>query len=216
MDLLHDLAILDTIAGERLLNPSSGLPRSVDFSDHLPLAFRLKLEWGSVMPDTIPNMWPDDFKIDVQSPYTILQVQAGLLGKVTRGILQGAVETEASKDQVQHRLVVIAPAYNSYRHTLIVAKHSLHFPYPVQVIAQALAETVKFLTNYPSASSDDEMLHLVSKALHSDSTKAAILSLIAKSNESRLSPAPVPQESPNVTNGTRQENPPLDSETDPP
>jgi hypothetical protein len=44
MDLLHDLAILDTIDGERLLTHPAGLPRDTEFSDHLPLAFRLKLE----------------------------------------------------------------------------------------------------------------------------------------------------------------------------
>ena len=38
------------------------------------------------MIDSIPNLWPAEFKIDVQTPYTILNVQANLLGKVTRGI----------------------------------------------------------------------------------------------------------------------------------
>jgi len=52
------------------------------------------------MPDTIPNLWPEQFKVDVQTPYTILRVQANLLDKVTRGILVGEVETENSKERV--------------------------------------------------------------------------------------------------------------------
>ena len=84
---------------------------------------------------TIPNLWPEEFKIDVQSPLTILRVQAGLLGKVTRGILEGAVETETSTEKVQHRLVVIAPAYNGYRHTLVAANHDPNLPYPAEVRA---------------------------------------------------------------------------------
>jgi hypothetical protein len=80
------------------------------------------------MLDTIPNLWPEQFKIDVQTPYTILRVQAELLSKVTRGILQGDVETESSKEKVQNRLVVIAPAYNGYRHTLVVALHHPDLP----------------------------------------------------------------------------------------
>jgi hypothetical protein len=43
MDNLADLAILDSIGGVSLLTQDAGLPRSVDYSDHLPLAFRLNL-----------------------------------------------------------------------------------------------------------------------------------------------------------------------------
>jgi hypothetical protein len=44
MNLLHDLAILDSVGGNRLLTQPAGLPRDTDCSDHLPLAFRLKLD----------------------------------------------------------------------------------------------------------------------------------------------------------------------------
>jgi hypothetical protein len=86
------------------------------------------------MPNSIPNLWPEQFNVDVQTPYAILQVQANLLSKVTRGILEGVVETETSKEKMQHRLVVIAPAYNAYRHTLLVAIHNLHMPYPAECV----------------------------------------------------------------------------------
>lgn len=160
------------------------------------------------MPDTIPNLWPPEFKIDVQTPYTILQVQAGLLGKVTRGILKGDVETETSKEQVQHRLVIIAPAYKGYRHTLIVTVHNNDLPYPAEVRADPLAKRVMdvdegvvpdpfhpvYKTIYPIANSDEQMQDLLKQVLGSEQTKAIILSLIAKSNETSRSPSPVPQD----------------------
>jgi exonuclease III len=44
MDLLDDLAILDSVRGESLLTQGAGLPDKVAYSDHLPLAFRLNLD----------------------------------------------------------------------------------------------------------------------------------------------------------------------------
>jgi hypothetical protein len=169
------------------------------------------------MPETIPSLWPPEFKIDVQTPYTILRVQAELLGKLTRGILEGVVETETSEDRVQHRLVVIAPAYNGYRLTLVVVLHNANLPYPAEVRAEALLRVQERLspprpvrpgnsrdTEYPLANSDEEMQTLVSKALQSDQSKAAILSLIAKSNEARRSPSPVSQARPGDPNGANE------------
>jgi hypothetical protein len=142
--------------------------------------------------DTIPNLWPQEFSVSVKTPLAILRVQANYLGKVTRGILEGAVETEASKERVQHRLVVIAPAYNGYRHTLITSLHSPHLPYPAEVRAEALGQQVTGgsatgpidRTAYPQANSEEQMLDLVQRALRSDQTAALIHSLIAMSNDS--------------------------------
>ena len=155
------------------------------------------------MPETIPNLWPHEFKIDVQTPLTILRVQANLLSKVTRGILEGVVETETSNERVQHRLVIVAPAYNGYRHTLFAVLHNPILPYPAEVRARVLAEEVERIdstgidvyreTVYPVANSDEQMQTLVGQALQSEETKAAILSLIAKSNEARQSPSTIPQ-----------------------
>jgi hypothetical protein len=177
------------------------------------------------MSTSIPNLWPEEFKFDVQTPYTILRVQANLLSKVTRGVLVGDVETEASEERVQHRLVVIAPAYNGYRHTLVVALHNPDLPYPAEVRAEALAEKdnespflppLSPLDNpvYPRAYSDDEMQALVQRALQSEQTRAVIHSLIAQSYEGKLSPSSLTQGG--TDNGDRegQESLPPDSGTD--
>ena len=77
----------------------------------------------------------------------------------------------------QHRLVVVAPACNGYRHTLITVIHSTDLPYPAEVQAEPLWDVFSM---YPSASTDDELRALLAKALQSDKTKALILSLIAQ------------------------------------
>ncbi len=179
------------------------------------------------MPDTIPNLWPEEFKVNVQSPLTILRVQAEQLGKVTRGILAGTVETETSKERVQHRLVVIAPAYNGYRHTLIVATHDANLPYPTEVRAEGLGEERsdryapphpmlpdEMRTVYPRAYDDGQMQNLVQRALTSAETRAVILSLIAKSNEVQVSPPEVAQVSKGNTDTRGVESPLADAGTD--
>lgn len=130
------------------------------------------------MADSIPSLWPEEFKLDVQTPLTILRVQAGLLSKLTRGILQGEVETEESQDRVQHRLVVVAPACDGYRHTLLVASHDKQLPYPARVMGGDAHNN--------AANSDDEMQIAVATGLHSAQTKAVLSSLIATSNEAKL------------------------------
>ena len=143
------------------------------------------------MPTTIPNLWPEQYKVSVQSPLTILRVQAGLLRKMTSGILEGDVETEATKERQQHRLVVIAPAYDNYRHTLITAVHG-KLAYPAEVKADGLEFAnskritigqTSYDSKFPVANNDDEMQALVKQALASGATSAVIHSLLAQSNE---------------------------------
>jgi hypothetical protein len=146
------------------------------------------------MSTAIPNLWPEEIRVDVQTPYAILRGQANLLHDLTKGILEGDVVTETTKDDVQHRLVIVAPMYNGYRHTLIIAAHKRDFPYPTEVRAVGLGKYGMDLDedDYPSANDDGEMQALVQKALRSGSTIAIITSLIAKSNEATgLSPRPV-------------------------
>jgi hypothetical protein len=152
--------------------------------------------------EAIPNLWPGEFKVDVQTPYTILRIQANLLGKMTSAILVGDVETESVEKKTQHRLVVVAPAYHGYRHNLVVAIHNPDLPYPAEVRSQSLHARQGYIPipvvtfspdGYPIVNSDDEMRAVVAHALRSDETKALILSLIAKSNEAMSSSATAPQ-----------------------
>lgn len=149
------------------------------------------------MANTIPTLWPESFNVDVLTPLVILKAQAAELSRVTHGILTAEVESENDKENVQHRLVVIAPKYRHYRHTLLAVIHNLHLVYPAEVKATALGRKVKqegfgslmlggqalFTTVYPIVSSDIDLLEKIQEALYSGHTRAIILSLIAKSNE---------------------------------
>jgi hypothetical protein len=156
------------------------------------------------MLNTIPNLWPTNVRTEVQTPYTILRVQAELLSKVTKGILQGAVETDVVKEKTQHQLVVVAPRYNSYRVTLLKAVHDPNLPYPTRIEAAALAKKTlsegklpgfpQQVAEYPCAHGDEQMLNLVQEALQSEQTRAVLLSLIAMSNDATAVASPtVPQ-----------------------
>ncbi|MBX9679101.1 MAG: hypothetical protein K2X38_10090 [Gemmataceae bacterium] len=133
------------------------------------------------MTSTIPVLWPEDIKVDVQTPLSILRVQAENLGRLTRGVLQGEVESEEGDVYFQHRLVVVAPAYGGYRHTILVALHKFHMPYPCEVRSESLSYEGEIGIGFPSAVSEEQLIRLVRKALTSDETKAAMSSLIANS-----------------------------------
>ena len=61
----------------------------------------------------------------------------------------------------------------------------------------------------------DQMQHLVQRALHSEESMAAILSLIAKSNEARLTHSPVPQNGTGTHGKANKETDRPSDETDP-
>jgi len=146
------------------------------------------------IPDSIPNLWPDDIRVDIQSPFVILKVQADYLTRLTGGVLEGVIETETSGENIQHRLVIVARSYHCYRHALVTALHKRNLPYPVEIREQSLAKLTPSdephsdepEVTYPSASSDDRMQGLLQKALRSDSTVAILSSLIANSNEAKI------------------------------
>ena len=109
-------------------------------------------------------------------------------------------------------MVIVAPTYNGYRHTLITAIQGSKLPFPVEVRAEALGREEKrerdativdqmvggIMGNkrtysvivFPTANDDSEMITLIQKALRSGSTRAIITSLIAKSNEANGRPSP--------------------------
>jgi hypothetical protein len=112
-----------------------------------------------------------------RSPLDILSAQAGLLARLTNGTLLGTVETGRAREAVLHRLVVIAPFMAGHRHTLILARHEAHRPYPVEI--RAGAEDAK-TREYPVADSEAEMSELLRTALQSDETRTVIQALLAQ------------------------------------
>jgi hypothetical protein len=153
------------------------------------------------MPDTIPNLWASDISVDVVPPVAILQMQAGILKRMTKGLLEGEVSTTyGNNDRVQHQLDVIAPALGYYRHRLLSATHDRELVYPVTVEAEcflpagidAVLPALKANDllqgvdkSKPKAATQEEFLDLVGKVLRSQQVKSLIQSLIARINEQR-------------------------------
>lgn len=87
------------------------------------------------MAATIPNLWPDDIKVDLVPPLVILRAQADNLSRITQGILEGEVTTvPGDHDYVSHRLDLVAPALDGRQYRILVATHRAGL-YPVTVEA---------------------------------------------------------------------------------
>ena len=145
------------------------------------------------MTVAIPDLWPDDIRVDVVAPIAILRAQEGLLSKRTQGILQAKLVTSESKVLVEHSLYLIAPALNYYRVSLLSATHDRKMVYPVTVTAQCwfsefLPEGREEMENRRVAASAEEFIDLVRQALRSTEVRGLIDSLIIRSNEIQGNP----------------------------
>ena len=155
------------------------------------------------MPNTIPDLWPENIRVDVLAPIVILRAQEGLLGKRTQGILEARVTTTATEEFAQHQLDLIAPALNRYRETLLTATHQRERVYPVRVAAECFQPQRGLLPPMPDigpllgkppagtqdANNQEEFIDLLRTVLRSPQVSAAIDSLIARSNEvARVAP----------------------------
>lgn len=163
------------------------------------------------MATTIPTLWPEDIKVDVLPPLTILKYQAAKLREITKGILQAEVTTvTGSDDFVSHRLDLIAPALEGRRFRVLIATHRTDF-YPVVLEADCfrpriapgtVAGRMPEATEVgggprpwppkndwrPVANDQDEFLKRVGEALRAGEVRAAINSMIALSNEKNGQP----------------------------
>ncbi len=88
----------------------------------------------------IPDLWPEDIRVDVIDPIAILRVQEAALTNKTHGLLRAEVRSFEKKEQdkeygaaITHNFDLIAPALGEYRVTLLRAIHSTALIYPVLV-----------------------------------------------------------------------------------
>lgn len=103
------------------------------------------------MAATIPNLWPDDIKVDLLPPVTILRAQANKIGEITQGILEGEVTTvTGEKDLVTHRLDLLAPSLDGRRVRVLSATHRDDF-YPVVLEADCFLPKFVDLRNVRQA-----------------------------------------------------------------
>jgi hypothetical protein len=158
------------------------------------------------MTATIPNLWPDDIKVDVLPPLVILRAQASKIHQLTKGVLLGEVtSTEDSDGFVTHRLDLIAPALDNRRARILSVTHREGF-YPVVIEAECFRPkapprprsrpagevTSRFFGSSewpdpkdwrPIGGGQDEFIRRVGEVLKSKEVRAVIDSLLALSNE---------------------------------
>lgn len=146
------------------------------------------------MADSIPNLWSDDISINSLTPLAILRSQAGMLGRLTKGLVEAEVvtETATNDDQkvtiVQHHLDLIAPALGEARYRIVSARHREGMVYPVRVIAEVFNSPMRRMIHqgpWPEAASEDDFIGWLEEALRSSSVKLILHSLIARSNEAK-------------------------------
>ena len=84
----------------------------------------------------LPDLWPDDIRVDVLPPVILLRAQLKGLARRTDGRLEADVSTVTGvKDFVIHRLDITAPQLGGERHRVLTATHRTAF-YPVVVEAE--------------------------------------------------------------------------------
>jgi len=151
------------------------------------------------------DLWPSDVVVDVLSPLMILNEQAEALTKRTQGIVRGEVLPGNAGTFEQLSFDIVAPAI-AIRQRLLLARFSKEMPYPVVLIAAPLVRhfstanvtqiadeqaeiahwklsSERELSQARLASSPSEVRALLRLVFHAPATKAALLSLIARSNE---------------------------------
>jgi hypothetical protein len=150
------------------------------------------------MADSIPNLWSDDISTDVLSPIAVLRSQAGLLGRMTKGLLEAEVTTQSisnissgENDKTEillHNFDLIAPALNRSRYRIMAVRHDAEMVYPATVEAE-IFEPGEYdepgTWSWPNAYSESEFIQMVGQVLKSAKVKSTLQSLIARSNEKR-------------------------------
>src|SRR5437764_5610666 len=134
------------------------------------------------MSGPIPDLWPEEVKIDVVTPLAIMRYQAGLLRKRTSNLLTAEVQSEQEENQVMQHFQLVAPGLGYYQYRLFSVQHPPQLVYPVGIKAPGIlfhpVESTGVSVDYGEANTQEEFIDCVSRILHSPRTKAIIQSLI--------------------------------------
>lgn len=169
----------------------------------------------ATLPATVPDLWPA-LNYEILAPKTILDRQAEFLRMRGKGMLEAEVSTvTGTKDFVIHRLDLIAVQLGEMRTRVLTATHQAEY-YPVQIEAACfkpkqrtlpigatgLMEKLQALPQpeerawppegdwRPVAWDQVEFIAKVGEVLKSAEVRSLLESIIARSNEKRLSANP--------------------------
>src|SRR4051794_33930512 len=119
------------------------------------------------------DFWPSEFgTFDTTPPRAILREQAELLGKKTRGALEGVVTTSPHGIGFAHNFMVVVPLLDNYTYRLLVVVHPLHF-YPLDLQADVMGQTYRCQT-------EQEFKEKLREVLGSQQTKVVINAILAQ------------------------------------
>lgn len=159
---------------------------------------------GPSQPVQPRDLWPDDITVNALTPAMILNEQAEILARKTRGLLQPELLREVANVWVRLSFDIVVPAFNNFRQRILTTLNTDEECYPVAVIAKVIADysggipspfsNTKFfpltldekgMARIPR--SPDEFQELLTFVFRSDSIRGTIHSVIARANEAHHS-----------------------------
>src|SRR6185437_953533 len=147
------------------------------------------------MPGTIPDLWPDEIKVEIASPLAILRRQASQLRIWTKDLLEAEVKTYFENGEATHEFRIVAAALDGYAFSLFTASHSKDLVYPVTISYKPWDDAVEakrgrfqlqgeeIPSGARTANTPSEFLDLLKDILNSGHAKSVIVSLMARINE---------------------------------
>ena len=125
------------------------------------------------MTTTIKDLWPADFALEERTPpVTILRQQAVLIGRKTKNLVEGDVETSTTAANVfVHTFYLMAPVLDDFRYPVLTAVHDIGL-YPVTVEADG-KETL--------CANEDAFYTALQLVFTSEKTHKVITALLAQS-----------------------------------
>ncbi|HYH64019.1 MAG TPA: hypothetical protein VD866_04905 [Urbifossiella sp.] len=160
----------------------------------------------------VASLWPE-INVDIVTPVSLLKAQAGMIGRLTKGILDAEVTSFSNQTtgEVIHRLDLLAPSVDDRRVRVLTATHGADF-YPVVLEAECyrpsgfivgnprpffpnIGEAIKEAMDVsegkpgwrPVVGSYEELTTRLREVFASPQVRGAIDTLIALSNE-KLAP----------------------------
>src|SRR5580698_3909681 len=138
------------------------------------------------MPAIIEDLWPDLNLAAIVTPLSILREQAALLGKRTKGVLIGEVETWGVEERISHSFNVAVPSLGDYKYRLFLIQH-LPIGYPVYVTAwwQSLEDHFSQREkgmDEKTLADENAFRNWLRLTLHSDEVKRIIENLYAQAS----------------------------------
>src|SRR5580658_4806026 len=128
------------------------------------------------MADQVTDLWPQIEAVNVRTPGTILKQQAALLGKHTKNLLEGSVDTQTYGSEFRHHFIINAPTL-SYSMELFAVAHDVYL-YPVRI-----ASAPRVRLDHPEdllLNSEGEFVNWLKGVFNAAETKRILSTLMAQ------------------------------------